>query len=147
MEAASVEGNRACVLVAIDFSKGALGALHEGRWLAHRAGLDLRVLHVAESGSAWPPDSPAWDWLTTAPIEPGMVAVRQGQPWIEIVRHAHEISAAVIVLGSHGASGIQALSLGSTACRVALRAPCPVLFVARAADELEPTSTSTHPGG
>jgi hypothetical protein len=87
MEAASVEGNRACVLVAIDFSNGALGALREGRWLAHRAGLDLRVLHVAENGSAWPPDAPAWDWMKTAPVEPGMVAVRQGQPWIEIVRH------------------------------------------------------------
>lgn len=139
-----MEGNQACVLVAIDFSKGALGALREGRWLARRTGLDLRVVHVAENGSAWPPDAPAWDWLMAAPVEPGMVAVRQGLPWIEIVRHAHEIAAAVIVLGSHGASGVQALSLGSTASRVALRAPCPVLFVSRAGEERESTQ-SLHP--
>jgi nucleotide-binding universal stress UspA family protein len=70
-----------------------------------------------------------------------MVAVRHGHAWIEIVRHALEISAAVIVLGSHGASGVQPLSLGSTAYRVALRAPCPVLFVSRAAEEQEPLTT------
>lgn len=120
-----------CVLVGIDFSDGSLGAVREAQWLAHRTGLELQVLHVAESGQPWRPDPLESDWLRAAPVEPKALLVRQGQPWVEIVRHAHEVSASVIVLGSHGASGAQAMTLGSTASKVALRAPCPVLFVAR----------------
>jgi nucleotide-binding universal stress UspA family protein len=126
-----VDQSRACVLAGIDFSEGAMSALREGRWLARRAGLDLQVLHVTEHGPAWRPDVPAREWLAAASFDPSMVLVRQGRPWVEIVRHAHEVSAAVIVLGSHGASGFQAMTLGTTASRVALRAPCPVLFAAR----------------
>lgn len=139
-----MEDNRACLLVAIDFSNGALRALREGRSLANRTGLDVRILHVVEATSAWPPDALEWDWLMTAPVEPRLVAIRHGQPWIEIVRHAHEVSAAVIVLGSHGASGVQPLSLGSTASRVALRASCPVLLVTRAPAEPEMTPSLHH---
>jgi len=108
-----------------------MSALREARWLASRAELELQVLHVTEHGPAWRPDARAREWLRVAAFDPVMVLVRQGRPWVEIVRHAHEVSAAVIVLGSHGASGFQALTLGSTASRVALRAPCPVLFAAR----------------
>jgi nucleotide-binding universal stress UspA family protein len=65
--------------------------------------------------------------------------------WVEIVRHAKEVSAAMIVLGSCGASGIQSTTLGSTASRVALRAPCPVLFVASWRGRLTPEETSSVP--
>ena len=143
-----MERSRACVLVGTDFSEGALGALREGRWLAHRAVLDLRVLHVMEPGTPWRPDARAREWLTAVALDPAMVIVRQGRPWVEIVRHAHEASAAIIVLGSHGASGFQAMSLGSTASRVALRASCPVLFVARWREQLPYSQTeapSLHP--
>jgi nucleotide-binding universal stress UspA family protein len=136
------------VLVGIDFSEGSLGAVREAQWLAHRTGLDLQVLHVTESEDPWRPDAPAQDWLRAVPVDPKALLVRQGQPWVEIVRHAHEVSAAVIVVGSHGASGPQAITLGSTASKVALRSPCPVLFVARRA-ERRPTdewaASSFHP--
>jgi len=52
------------------------------------------------------------------------------------------------VLGSHGASGFQALALGSTASRVALRAPCPVLIAARLEPRYpseETAAESIHP--
>jgi hypothetical protein len=66
---------------------------------------------------------------------------------VEIVRHAKEVSAAMVVLGSHGAAGFQSMTLGSTASRVALRAPCPVLFVANWREGLpagETVPTSLH---
>ena len=141
-------GRRACVLVGIDFSEGSLGALREGRWLAGRAGLELQLLHVSEHGAPWKPDAPEWDWLKAVPLETGGVLVRQGRPWVEIVRHAHEVSAAVVVLGSHGASGVQSMTLGSTASKVALRAPCPVLFVSRYQEPMRSedlTMSSLHP--
>jgi nucleotide-binding universal stress UspA family protein len=122
---------RGCVVVGTDFSEGAEGALQEGRWLAREARLDLQVLHVAELGTPWQPTGRSRDWLATASLDPAMVIVRPGRPWAEIIRHAQEVSAAVVVLGSHGASGFQAMTLGSTASRVALRAPCPVLLAAR----------------
>jgi nucleotide-binding universal stress UspA family protein len=142
------ERSRACALVGVDFSEGALGALREGRWLARQAGLELQLVHVTERREPWRPDAPARDWLRVASLDPSMVLVRAGLPWVEIVRHAREVSAAVVVLGSHGASGFQAMTLGSTARRVALGAPCPVLFVARWRERLpsgEVTAPSFHP--
>ena len=122
---------RASVVVGVDFSDGAIYALREARWLARRAGLGLQVLHVADNDVAWQPDDRARSWLLAASIDPALVLVRHGLPWVEIVRHTLEVSTAVIVLGSHGAAGPQAMTLGSTASRVALRAPCPVLFVSQ----------------
>jgi nucleotide-binding universal stress UspA family protein len=65
------------------------------------------------------------------------------------VRYAHEIMPAMIVVGSHGTSGFQPLSLGSTAARLAVLSPFPVLVVtasARAAvrkgSEVRPTGRS-----
>jgi len=131
------------MVVAIDFSEGSLGALREGRAWAENAELDLRLIHIAEGGTPWTPDAPQWEWMQAAPVEPGIILVRRGRPWIEIVRYAREVSAAVVVLGSHGASGAQSVTLGSTASRVALRAPCPVLFVSRAATSSEASSLET----
>jgi len=119
------------VVVAIDFSEGSLGALREARELGNRAGLELRLIHVAENGTPWTPDAPQWEWMRTAPVEPGMVLVRRGRPWIEIVRYAKEIAAALVVVGSHGASGAQTMALGSTASKVVLRASCPVVVVSQ----------------
>jgi len=136
------------VVVGTDFSEGALRALADGRWLARRAGLELQVLHVLEPGSPPPPEWQAREWLAATSLDPALLISRQGRPWIEIVRHAHEVSASIIVLGTHGQSGFQAMSLGTTASRVALRASCPVLFTARATAALSATQTDTpysHP--
>jgi nucleotide-binding universal stress UspA family protein len=134
--------------VGVDFSEGAMHALHEGLWLARRAGLGLQVLYVTDSGVPWQSDEAASEWLHRASLDPALVLVRHGLPWVEIVRHALEVSTAVIVLGSHGASGFQAMTLGSTASRVALRAPCPTLFVARPRERMPPDEIaipSLHP--
>ncbi len=47
----------------------------------------------------------------------------------EIVQHAIREGYDLLVLGTHGRTGIARLFLGSVAERVARRAPCPVLFV------------------
>ena len=117
------------MLAAIDFSDGARRALEEARQLARRAGMELHVIHVALPGGTWKPDSKCADWLRSASVSPNSVFVRRGLAWVELVRHANEIAAAMLVLGSHGASGIQGMRLGSTASRVAVSATCPVLLV------------------
>jgi nucleotide-binding universal stress UspA family protein len=53
----------------------------------------------------------------------------EGEPAKTILRHAVELGADVIAMGTHGRSGIDRLLLGSTAERVVSAAPCPVLTV------------------
>lgn len=56
-------------------------------------------------------------------------AVREGFPATEIVEYARTIDADLLVLGTHGRSGVERLLLGSVAERVLRRAGCPVLTV------------------
>lgn len=53
----------------------------------------------------------------------------QGMPHDQVVRAARSKHADVIVMGTHGRSGIAKLFLGSVAERVVATAPCPVLTV------------------
>jgi nucleotide-binding universal stress UspA family protein len=58
--------------------------------------------------------------------------VQTGAPYEEIVRTAEEEHAAMIVMGTHGRSGLNRALLGSVAERVIRLAPCPVLTVRQA---------------
>jgi nucleotide-binding universal stress UspA family protein len=53
----------------------------------------------------------------------------EGNPGDEIVDYAAKIGADLIVMGSHGHSGVRRLLLGSVAEKVLHRTPCPVLVV------------------
>jgi nucleotide-binding universal stress UspA family protein len=58
--------------------------------------------------------------------------VRMGAHYEEIVRTAEEEHAGMIVMGTHGRSGLNRALLGSVAERVTRLAPCPVLTVRQA---------------
>ena len=55
--------------------------------------------------------------------------LRVGYPFDEIVLMANHFDVDLIIIGSHGRSGISRLLVGSTAERVVEHAPCPVLVV------------------
>lgn len=55
--------------------------------------------------------------------------VAVGIPFVEIVRAAREAEADLIVMGSHGRTGLEHLLIGSVAERVVRKAPCSVLVV------------------
>ena len=55
--------------------------------------------------------------------------IHVGQPAEVISRVASELACDLIVMGSHGWSGIAGLVMGSVASRVLHLAPCPVLLV------------------
>lgn len=58
------------------------------------------------------------------------VRVERGVPiWQRIVEVADELDAAMVVIGSHGHSGLQAVLLGSVATAVSQHTPLPVLIV------------------
>ena len=54
--------------------------------------------------------------------------VRNGKPFIEIIRSAKDIDADLVIIGSHGRSAIAHVLIGSTSEKVARKAPCPVLI-------------------
>ena len=55
--------------------------------------------------------------------------VEVGTAFVEIIRTARHRQADLIVISTHGWSGMKHLLLGSTAERVVRKAPCPVLTV------------------
>ena len=55
--------------------------------------------------------------------------VRDGTPFIRIIEYAREADIDLIVMGTHGHSGLKHMLLGSVAEKVVRKAPCPVLSV------------------
>jgi universal stress protein A len=55
--------------------------------------------------------------------------VLQGIPFVEIVRYARANEVDLIVMGTHGRSGLTHVLIGSVAERVVRKASCPVLVV------------------
>ncbi len=62
--------------------------------------------------------------------------VQVGVPFEEIVKVAKEEHADMIVMGTHGRSGLNRALLGSVAERVVRLAPCPVLTIRQAVSEV-----------
>jgi len=53
--------------------------------------------------------------------------VKTGKPFIEIIETASEENIDLIIIASHGHTGVEHLLFGSTAEKVVRKAPCPVL--------------------
>lgn len=53
--------------------------------------------------------------------------IAEGEPVTEVLRAADEVGADLIVMGTHGRTGVGRLLMGSVAELVVRRAPCPVL--------------------
>lgn len=57
------------------------------------------------------------------------VEIRAGKPWLEIIRFAYEKGTDLIVMGSHGYTGVKHMLIGSQTDKVVRRAHCMVLTV------------------
>jgi nucleotide-binding universal stress UspA family protein len=55
--------------------------------------------------------------------------VRTGKPFYEINQYALEENISLIIIATHGHSGMEQILFGSTAEKVVRKAPCPVLVV------------------
>ena len=136
------------VLVAFDFSETSKHALTYGRNLARAFGGRLHVLHVADvistSAAQFYPEGPGdpeakaaqlalnqiRDVLAAEGIDIVKPVVRvSADPAGTIVDYATEVHADVIVVGTHGRTGVSRLLMGSVAEHVVRAARCPVLVV------------------
>jgi universal stress protein A len=147
-----------CITYATDFSPASLAAFPHALRLARIAGAELTILHVLPSalspfidGGYVPQEiwdqldaglraqaSHEMDRLLRRAVDAGVRATASivdggGDPATEIVRFAGQSKTDVLVLGTHGRTGVSRLMLGSVAARVVATAACPVLTV-RAAE-------------
>jgi len=60
---------------------------------------------------------------------PSEAVLRVGNPHVEIIEAAEELGIDLIILSTHGRTGLAHVFLGSTAERVVRHAGCPVLIV------------------
>jgi universal stress protein A len=132
------------VLHPTDFSDRSENAFRLACALARDYDARLVILHVADlpvlayGEGVVPPDPEIYQASLRDQLEglhipiPGLRVERrfeEGDPPAEILRVADEIGADLIVLGTHGRTGLGRLLMGSVAERVMRKATCPVLTV------------------
>lgn len=137
------------ILVPHDFSETADAALTMALDLAAKLRARVTILHAYEAPTYVFPESvvatadlvgqirgaaeEALANLKERVEKPGGVQVetmlRQGVAWSEIDRAAKELSADLVVMGTHGRRGISRALIGSVAEKVVRTASCPVLTV------------------
>jgi nucleotide-binding universal stress UspA family protein len=143
------------ILVPVDFSPGSTAALKYATELARRLPRAEIVLMHAIEPMVFPerlgadaPNQISWrrkieeqlaDLATktkSATKLPVRALVRTGRAFQEIARAAKAADADLVVIGSAGYTAQTYSQLGSTAERVARKAPCPVLLVREKGTEL-----------
>ena len=145
------------ILVPLDFSVASMEALSHAVALATHVDAAIHLVHI------YPPDEASsvpgaghllfesadtierlTEELTgihrkfVPTFRPENCHVRRGRPHQGIIRVARDIGADLIVLATHGYSGLKHLLLGSTAERVVRNAPCPVLVVRKRKQKAKP---------
>jgi len=132
------------VVVPWDFSEISVQALQDA---IEMCGADsVQVIHVAEHPTAYE-YGVVWDTVNTDVIATRLketfkertashatfsnleLHVAFGNPGKKICEFAKEHKASLIIMPSHGRSGLSRLVLGSVAERVVRSAPCPVLIL------------------
>ena len=138
------------ILVPIDFSGHSKSALRYAISFARQFGASIDLLYVVEP-TIYPADfsfgqvgfpnieeelrqraSDELDVLLRTEIAGRVSAIktiRSGRPFYEIIQQAREKKIDVIIIATHGHSGMEQILFGSTAEKVVRSAPCPVLVV------------------
>jgi nucleotide-binding universal stress UspA family protein len=134
------------ILVAADFSACSEDAFRIARALARDYQARLVVLHVATPPPLVTPGElqkalqrsdgyraeleSRLRQVYAADSSPGVeYQVQDGDPAVEILGVAQEVGCNLIVMGTHGRTGVGRLLMGSVAEQVVRKAPCPVLTV------------------
>ena len=124
------------ILAATDFSEIGDEAVRAARQHAERFGARLHLFHVLEAGESDAAQRLARLSEGLGATIPILVRAPAGDPAEEIARYARENDLDLIVIGTHGRTGMSRALLGSVAERVIRTAPCPVLAVPLSASRL-----------
>jgi nucleotide-binding universal stress UspA family protein len=144
------------ILFPTDFSQGARAAMDHAISLAKDYDARLLLLYVIQDisiaewyipstlsvtdlvedmqKSAWK-EMEKWGSEAQASVRDREKLVVRGVPFVEIIKTARDRGVDLIVIGTHGRTGIDHMLFGSTAEKVVRKAPCPVLTVRIAGKE------------
>jgi nucleotide-binding universal stress UspA family protein len=146
------------ILFPTDFSEFNDAALEFASRLAAESGAILYILHaddmeqiaavMSDSGYPFPRDEETRQELhqKLERVLPTVSSVKyqhcylRGTATGEIIGFAKEQGIGLIVMASHGRTGLRRLLMGSTAENVMRQAPCPVLIVKQPAEATTPTT-------
>ncbi len=138
------------ILFPTDFSQGARAAMDYAISLAQDYHAKLFLLYVIQDISIaewYVPSSISaadlvqdmqksaekemekWGGEVSAKVPQVEPLIKRGVPFVEIIRTAKDRQADLIVIGTHGRTGIDHMLFGSTAEKVVRKSPCPVLTV------------------
>jgi universal stress protein A len=136
------------ICCAVDFSEPSRLALERAAALAKRDGADLLLVHVYEvpqpagellvaavdltGPAAAEAERKMLAWVEEAARRRGApvrTRILAGQPALEVTQAAREAGCDLVVVGTHGRSGVKRLVLGSVAERIVREAHCDVLVV------------------
>jgi len=136
------------ILTPIDFSDYSKNSLKYSVYLAKKFNAQITLVYVVEP-VIYPPDFSMGqvvfpttdnDMYTRANEELAKLAqtevpaeikvntiIKTGKPFIEIIETAKEENIDLIIIATHGHTGVEHILFGSTAEKVVRKAPCPVL--------------------
>ena len=134
-------------LVPVDFSRGSEKALDYALKMARKQGAKVVSLHVVPAEAIYPQTSVGFDLyglmerdarqnfqklVKRKRLDPknSTLVLARGTDFSAIItRQAKKIGTTMIVMGSHGRTGLRRFLLGSVAERTLRYADCPVLIV------------------
>lgn len=134
-------------VVPVDFSKGSEAAVKHAAALARENRGKLLLVHVIPEALIYPAEGAFFDYVAAAekearekmrrltkrlrlkPRQYRALFFSGGDTARVIANQARRCRAAMIVMGSHGRTGLQRLMIGSVAERTIRYADCPVLIV------------------
>jgi nucleotide-binding universal stress UspA family protein len=145
------------IIAPTDLSKLSRPAVRQALELAMERGAEVIVYHVIGSDGDWFDDDEELNPASALVPQHkerlhefvkenfaeliGKVAIREvveaGVPYNKIVKKAEEENADLIVMSTHGRTGIEQFMLGSVTAKVVARATCPVLSI-------RPAKASAH---
>lgn len=132
------------VMVPIDFSETAMCALKTGIAIANKLKSDLRIVYVApKEFAAGYEDSPSSVEDAKSRLEKLVFhsqslyygkgkfdfKIRTGNTAQELINQSKYDDTTIIVMGSHGVSGITESWIGGNAYKMICNAPCPILVI------------------
>ncbi|MBU1239280.1 universal stress protein [Myxococcota bacterium] len=136
------------ILCPVDFSDNADHALQYALAFAQAHDAELTLIHAVENPVLVSLDYPVLPYGNVNDLAKSaqhkldeiLVRIKQehekvlskvtiGTPFIEIIQYARNHEVDMIVLGTHGKSGLAHVLMGSVSERVVRKAPCPVLTI------------------
>lgn len=137
------------ILCPVDFSQFTQDVVNYALDLAKKYGAELHIMHVVPNMTYFTPYESFLTPENLVAIEkniqdevernftkllkedkvPTKRVIKTGVPFVEIIDYARSESVDLIVMGTHGHTGLEHILIGNVAEKVVRKSPCPVMTI------------------